>query len=705
MSDTSRRALVALVLAVLTVAAAPAGMLGSVAASSHTGNAGNTGAWSSYQADTTNTGNTTTPVQFGGLNFEWGTDSGDGTDIASSPTVVDATVYVGDDDEVRAYSVSDGSETWSATVNGQVYGTPAVHDGTVYAATEDGYVYSLDASDGSQNWEASDPNGAIYGSATVASDGTVYVASNDGFVYAYASDGSLSWSHDLGSAAGRTTPALDEDNDALFVGDRSGALHRLDSGDGNEQWQVDVAGGAINAPAVHDETETVVVTATDGTVAAYDFDGNQQWSDTSTYDGVFSSPAIHKGVAVVGSQSGIVAAHDIDSGGSAVWTETYDTAGTLGIAVSTANDTVFAAGDNGNITVIDADAGEGRFQVEPNGDTVATAPAISGTDMFIGTDDGTVEKFAALRVTSVSAPDTAEQASPFTVDATFENTGSTSASPNWGVVVGDDTSAQDVQQIDIPADSTTTVSFEATHDGSGSTTVRVGRQTETVDVQARSIFSVTSISAPSTTTEDEATTITADIQNSGDASGTYTAELKVNGTLRDTKEITVNAGSTDTVTFEHEFKYVRNNEVTIGSQSTIVTVTEDGTSGGSSGGSSGGGGDAGNVDDDTETETDEPATESETESTEDETETEAPETETTTESVEDDQGDDSSSGSDSDSGTEDSDSSGENDDSDSGGESEPTATVTTKGSGPGFTAVVALLAIVAAALLATRRDE
>ncbi|WP_135302513.1 outer membrane protein assembly factor BamB family protein [Haloarcula amylovorans] len=611
MSDASPQKVLALSLAVLAVMAIPAGLVAPIglgAANTGGNAAGNVGEWPSYQADDRNSGNATGAPDYGAVATGWRVVGNQGTDIASGPTVGDDTVFVGDGSTVKAYAEADGTQTWTQSVDGSVFGSPTHDDGSLYVATDAGSVYALDASSGTVEWQRSTDStdadfGAFAGSVATDDAGTLYAASEDGHVYKLAADGSqVLAAYDMGSPAGAMTPAVADGT--LYVGDRSGTLHALSTADLSAQFMKDVANGALNAPAVTADGQTVVVTATDGTVAAYDATGTQQWAETSAYDSSFASPAIHKGSAVVGT-SDAVAAHALDDG-TQQWSASVDTKDTFGASVTTANGTVFVGTDTGDIYLLDAADGSTKFTVQASSSVITTAPTVAYDALYVGADTGAVQQF----------------------------------------------------------------------------------------VDANPSISVTSISAPDSIEKGDTGTVTADVSNTGQAVGSYTAELTVDGTVVDSKTVTVAAGATETVSFEYTFDTTGAVPVSVGSQSTTVTVKAD------SGGN--GGPIHGNPDDGTETTTSTPdegdgtATPAETDCgcELDDTPTEATDDPVTT--------DDTATPGDSDS-TEtatDDDATDADDGSDGSGTEEPTS-----GDGPGFTAVAALLAVVAAALLAVRREN
>ncbi|WP_276271479.1 PQQ-binding-like beta-propeller repeat protein [Haloarcula litorea] len=628
MSDAPRRGLVALTLAVLTVTAVPVGVFApiGIGAAGNAGNtAGNTVDWTGFQADQRNSGNAPAAPDYSSVSKAGNTPASQGTDIASGPTVGGDAVFVGDGSTVKSYARSDRSTDWETSVDGAVLGSPAYVDGSVYVATDAGTVYGIDADTGTVNWHLSKNSddeafAAFHGSVTADGDGSLYVASDDGMVYKIASDGSqVSTAYDMGSPAGSMTPAVYDNR--VYVGDRSGTLHMLSSGDLSAQSTVDVAGGALSSPAVTEDGQRIVVAATDGTVAAYDTDGNEQWRDTATYEEVWSSPVLHAGTVVVGGSDGVVAAHDLDGGGSVVWETEVDTKETLGAALSAANGTVFVGTDSGTLAVLDADDGSSKFTATVADSPLLTAPTVAYDSLYVGTSDGELYEY----------------------------------------------------------------------------------------VDADAAFSVTALDAPGSVTEGDTATIAATVSNSGDADGTYTATLLVDGETSDQKQVSVSADSSKEVTFQYSFDTTGERSVSVGSLSKTVTVDAESTQG------SGGGGGGDDTPDPTATPENETATPDNTTATpengtatpdnttatptqtdvpETETETAEPDTATETDA-------DTATGTDADTATETEAADDGGDDDADGGSGEQA----TSGSGPGFTAVVALVALVAAALLAVRRDE
>ncbi len=78
--------------------------------------------------------------------------------IYSSPTVAEDIVYVGimgtnDVGYVYALDADDGSEIWKYETGDWVGSSPTIADGIVYVGSIDAYIYALDVDDGSEVWK------------------------------------------------------------------------------------------------------------------------------------------------------------------------------------------------------------------------------------------------------------------------------------------------------------------------------------------------------------------------------------------------------------------------------------------------------------------------------------------------------------------------------------------------------------------------
>ncbi len=75
-------------------------------------------------------------------------------DVSYSPVVMGERIFVPSmvTDSLTAYSIEDGEQVWRFYADGPVRVAPAAWDGKVYFASDDGYLYCLDAETGEEQW-------------------------------------------------------------------------------------------------------------------------------------------------------------------------------------------------------------------------------------------------------------------------------------------------------------------------------------------------------------------------------------------------------------------------------------------------------------------------------------------------------------------------------------------------------------------------
>lgn len=138
-------------------------------------------------------------------------------DATYEPVVAAGRMFVGSsrNDTVTAYDTSSGRELWTFAADGPVRFAPAVWNGIVFFACDDGYLYALDAASGKQRWRfcGAPSERRVLGNdrlistwpargAPVVADGTVYFAAGIWpfmgiFLYALdAESGKVIWQND-----------------------------------------------------------------------------------------------------------------------------------------------------------------------------------------------------------------------------------------------------------------------------------------------------------------------------------------------------------------------------------------------------------------------------------------------------------------------------------------------------------------------------
>jgi outer membrane protein assembly factor BamB len=212
----------------------------------------------------------------------WEIDAGD---IDSEPLVADSLVFVtAIYQHVDAYRLQNGSRRWQFPTDAKLHASPALSEGVLVVASDNGKIYGLEAMSGKKRWEFS-CNAAVLATPAIhqqrvfigtardsifainlndgallwkrylgakvmhspaAHDGVVIFASSDGAVRAFnAENGSPRWVFRAESVIG-TSPLLTEN--LVIVGSLDHFLYALDSRTGEELWKYKLDGRVRTNP-------------------------------------------------------------------------------------------------------------------------------------------------------------------------------------------------------------------------------------------------------------------------------------------------------------------------------------------------------------------------------------------------------------------------------------------------------------------------
>jgi outer membrane protein assembly factor BamB/predicted phosphodiesterase len=207
--------------------------------------------------------------------------------VASSPTVADGRVFVGDaSGTMRALSVKNGAPLWEFRSDGPIYSTPAVDAHRVVFASTDGNVYALRESTGRKLWEF--PTAKAIVASPVIDSNTVYLGASDGIFRALQLwDGRPRWEFTGVGGFVETRPLVYEGRVIFGAWDQK--LYALNATNGQLawKWQGKSPGnlGIMYSPAafwpVAAENKVFVV-APDRLMTALDAEsGRQLWRTTT----------------------------------------------------------------------------------------------------------------------------------------------------------------------------------------------------------------------------------------------------------------------------------------------------------------------------------------------------------------------------------------------------------------------------------------
>lgn len=150
-------------------------------------------------------------------------------DIWGTPAINEGTVYFGTlEHTLYAVDLESGDEVWKREFGGAVASTPLIVEDTLYIGTFENRFYALDASSGEAKWDQPFEAENWFYTTPVYSDGTVYVGNLDHSVYAIeAATGKAKWNKPVGTG-GAIRAALLIVDDTLLVASKDGFVYRLD---------------------------------------------------------------------------------------------------------------------------------------------------------------------------------------------------------------------------------------------------------------------------------------------------------------------------------------------------------------------------------------------------------------------------------------------------------------------------------------------
>jgi outer membrane protein assembly factor BamB len=197
-------------------------------------------------------------------------------------------------------------------------GSPAYHDGKVFATLSNKVVIALDAGDGGKVWETEVDEEGLSSSPTVAGN-LVLTGTGSGKVVAlHAGNGSVAWEAKVGGWVYLAQPTVHEGT--VYIGTDNGTFHALSLENGSEVWTYEDEGRFRGTALVHEGSIFLIRGVYDGFIAkegyllALDMDGRMLWERDIGTTG--SSPAVVGSTVVVGSSGGLRA---ITTSGELMW--------------------------------------------------------------------------------------------------------------------------------------------------------------------------------------------------------------------------------------------------------------------------------------------------------------------------------------------------------------------------------------------------
>lgn len=131
----------------------------------------------------------------------------------SKPAIGPQGAYIGSFANKIEFIQPDGKHDTIAKTNNWVWGSPVLDGQTLYYADLDGYIYSYNVTEKTQNWVNVKPDGAVVASLLIVED-HIFAATEAGTIFALDRDGKIIWEKQPGGQI-YTTPVYA--NDLILV--------------------------------------------------------------------------------------------------------------------------------------------------------------------------------------------------------------------------------------------------------------------------------------------------------------------------------------------------------------------------------------------------------------------------------------------------------------------------------------------------------
>lgn len=387
------------------------------------------------------------------------------------------------------------------------------------------------APEGPETWtrELWSTRAGVVGTPVIA-DGKVFVSDSGGTVRALdAEDGDGLWEFEADGSVVSPVSYADE----VVYATVDAVTYALDSEDGTERWK-HRGRGTTNSAAVADGD---VYVAKSSSVYALGFHtGTVLWEYEA--NGVVSAtPAVVDGRVYVADESGMLHVIDADDGFSG-WRRSV--ASSVESAPVVTDDAVYAVGTYGRVRAFER--GGDELWTESTLERTSGPPAVDGDRVYVGTEEG------------VHALRTSNGWTDWTFEADGEATPPSLGGDTVYVGVGTTLYALDAEtgeekwRQDTPGASPPAVTEDTLYVGTnfGLSALREGTSSPEIGIADVSV-------EPTRVSVGETVTVTVELDNTGDADGSFILTLYADGEAVDSKEPTVERGGTEEVIFAHSF--------------------------------------------------------------------------------------------------------------------------------------------------------
>jgi outer membrane protein assembly factor BamB len=320
--------------------------------------------------------------------------------LALRPLVADDVVYAASHDgEVVAMSATNGKHLWTVKTKLPLTAGPEVGQGLVIVGSADGDVLALDAAQGTERWRRSIAS-EILARPLVVNDVVVVRTVNGRLEALNATDGATRWSLDepVPRLTLRGTAPPVHAGDRIVAGFDNGRVIAVDPRNGEVMWDtvVNAPSGRtelerladIDAPA-HVSGSDVFVVGFQGRIAMLALDSGQIWwaRDASSYRGFVLD---EQNLYLTNSDGVVIAMRRAD--GAVLWEQ--DTLKRRGLTTPAIDgDALVVADFEGYVHWLDKASGEIVARQKTDGDRVTNGAVTSDAGVFLQTDSGRLIAF------------------------------------------------------------------------------------------------------------------------------------------------------------------------------------------------------------------------------------------------------------------------------------------------------------------------
>lgn len=240
----------------------------------------------------------------------------------------DGIVYAPSNDG-NVYAIdANGNELWRFETGHFVWAQPQINEDLIYIGSMDHYVYAVDKSSGEEIWSY-EMDGAVIGAPTLNEDSSVLYAGSIGNemvalnTSAQSDEDRVLWRFDAGGELGSIWGSAILVDDTLYFADTNGYIYALDAYTGEEVWPgpIEFSGTIIGGLTALEDG--FVFATEEGDIQGYYFDRSSMPEWNKNVEGeIFQAPVVNDKYLVVGAIGGEDLFYLYDLDGTLIWSET-----------------------------------------------------------------------------------------------------------------------------------------------------------------------------------------------------------------------------------------------------------------------------------------------------------------------------------------------------------------------------------------------